>query len=58
MNITGMLIQMQRQTSYLSGRRKRERNMEIDTDKFQFVDMLVIHMFFETVCLLTHPLPT
>ena len=32
MNITGTHIQMQRQTSYLNGQRKHERNMETDTD--------------------------
>ncbi len=39
MNITEMLIQMQRQISYLNGRLKQERNMEADTDKFRYVQL-------------------
>ena len=38
MNVTGMLIQMQRQPSYLKGQWKHERNMETDTDKSEFAE--------------------
>ena len=36
MNIIEMLIQMQRQISYLDGRLKQERNIEADIDKFTY----------------------
>ena len=43
MNITEMLIQMQRPISSPNGRQKHERNMETDTDKFGFVRITMIN---------------
>ena len=42
MNITGMLIQMQRQISSPDGQKKHERNTETDTDEFQFAEMPLV----------------
>ena len=39
MNITGMLIQMQRRNSSPNGQQKHERNAETGTDKFQFISL-------------------
>ena len=43
MNITEMLIHMQRPISSPNGRQKHERNMETDTDKFLFVALTISH---------------
>ena len=44
MSMTEMVIQMQRQISSQSGRRKHGRNTETGTDNFVFLEALNIHM--------------
>ena len=43
MNITGMLIQMQRPTLYLNGQQKHEGNIETDIDNSGFVRLTMLY---------------